>query len=140
MTHSWKLPTPGDIVWCCFPFLPDLQPGPKPRPALVIQIDTRYDGHVVTVVYGTSQNVSRLRSGQMAITQHQHSAAYALAGLSYDTKFDFKRLMLLPWSERYFKVPPRSPYGQSPKLGTLHPSLMHAAEMAFRSTKAKLTR
>lgn len=36
MSQSWKLPAPGDIVWCLFPEVPDIEPGPKPRPAVKI--------------------------------------------------------------------------------------------------------
>ena len=38
MSAAWKLPAPGDIVWCLFPEIPDIQPGPKPRPALVMRL------------------------------------------------------------------------------------------------------
>lgn len=61
--------------------------------------------------------------------------AYALAGLSFDTKFDFKASIKLPWSSRYFKVPPRAPYGQTPKMGVLHPALYHAFAAAFNAAK-----
>jgi len=87
---KWKLPAPGDIVWCLFPEVPDIEPGPKPRPALVIRVDRRQDGDLVSLVYGTSKNLTRLRSGEVAITQSKNPAAYALAGLAYDTKFNFK--------------------------------------------------
>ena len=83
MQH-WQLPAPGDIVWCLFPQLPNIAPGPKPRPAIVVNVEQREDGGLVSVVYGTSQNVTRLKSGEVAITQSRHSAAYALAGLAYD--------------------------------------------------------
>jgi hypothetical protein len=81
--------------------------------------------------YGTSQRVERLRSGEFAIHRGVHPAAYQLAGLSFDTKFDFNTIIELSWSDRYFGVPPRAPFGQCPKLGTLHPSLMRAAKAAF---------
>src|SRR5438552_15699800 len=32
-----------------------------------------------------------------------------------------------------FSVPPAAPHGQSPKLGTLHPSLVRALEAAYRA-------
>jgi hypothetical protein len=128
-----KLPAPGDIVWCLFPHIPKLEPGPKPRPALVVGVETREDGSVVTVVYGTSQNIGRLRMGEVAIVQARHPAAYALAGLAHDTKFDFKAMVELPWTDRYFKTPPRSPHGNSPQLGTLHATIMHAVEAAYRA-------
>ena len=57
--------------------------------------------------------------------------ALVLAGLSFDTKFDLKVVLELPWTEDFFKEPPRAPYGQTPKLGVLHPSLVRAAKAAF---------
>ena len=133
MKPHWALPAPGDIVWCLFPEVPGMEPGPKPRPALVIRIAHKEDGDVLSVVYCTSQNLHPLRRGEFAITRDQHPNAYALAGLAYDTKFDFKVIVDLPWSERYFKVPPRSPHGNTPKLGTLHATVVRAVEAAYRA-------
>jgi hypothetical protein len=137
MNPHGNLPAPGDIVWCLFPHIPNLEPGPKPRPALVMSVERREDGEMVTVVYGTSQNVNRLKLGEVAIVQRLHPAAYALAGLAYDTKFDFKAMLTLPWMDRYFKAPPRSPHGNSPKLGTLHATVMHAVEAAYRAAASR---
>ena len=137
MTQNWMLPAPGDIVWCLFPEIPDIAPGPKPRPALVMRIERRNDGDVVSVVYGASQNVTRLKTGEVAITQAHHPAAYSLAGLAYDTKFDFKVMVDLPWSDRYFKVPVRNSHGNTPKLGTLHATVLHAVEAAYRAAEAR---
>lgn len=133
MRQSWKLPAPGDIVWCLFPEVPGIEPGPKPRSALIVHVERRVDGDVVCVVYGTSQKLTQLKTGEVAITQAQHPAAFALAGLAYDTKFDFKVMVDLPWSDRYFKVPPRSPHGNTPKLGTLHATIHRAVEAAYRA-------
>ena len=137
MTQAWKLPAAGDIVWCLFPEVPDIKPGPKPRPAIVVSVESREDGELVRVAYGTSQNVTRLKTGEMAITQAQHPAAYELAGLAYDTKFDFKVLVELPWSDRYFKVPLRNRHGQTPKIGTLHATVLHAVEAAYRAAMSR---
>ena len=127
MSGTWKPPAAGDIVWCWFPELPDSNPGPKPRPALVTTMVTKEDGVVVQVVYGTSQRVDRLRVGEFSIVKARNPHAFALAGLAVDTKFDFKVMVELPWTEEFFKVAPRAPHGQTPKLGTLHPSLMRPA-------------
>ena len=54
------------------------------------------------------------------------------ASLSYDTKFDLKQAIDLPYSTEWFVVPPVAPHGQTPKLGTLHPSLVRAVQAAFR--------
>ena len=130
MPGTWKSPAPGDIVWCHFPELPDSNPGPKPRPALVMMVVTQEDGVVVHVVYGTSQRVDQPRADEFAILKANNPDAYALAGLAFDTKFDFKVTVELPWTEQFFKIPPRARYGQTPKLGILHPSLMRAAKAA----------
>ena len=137
MSNAWKLPAPGDIVWCLFPEIPDIQPGPKPRPALVMRIERRTDGDVVGVVYATSKHLDRLETGEISITKSKHPAAYELAGLSYDTKFDFKVIVDLPWTDRYFKVPPHSPHGNTPKLGTLHPTMMRAFALAYQSAASR---
>ncbi len=133
MSQKWVLPAPGDIVWCLFPEVPGMEPGPKPRPALVLRVERKEDGDVLSVVYGTSQKLHQLKRGEFAITRDKHPSAYALAGLAYDTKFDYKAMLDLHWSERYFKVPPRSPHGNTPKLGTLHATILRAVEAAYRA-------
>ncbi len=137
MSAKWHLPAVGDIVWCLFPELPDSNPGPKSRPALVLRVERREDGDVVKVAYGTSQKLNRLRAGEVAITQAQNPAAYALAGLAYDTKFDFNAIVELPWTDRYFKAPPKSRHGNNPKLGTLHATVMRVVEAAYRAAMGR---
>ena len=134
---AWSPPSPGDLVWCWFPELTAVTPSPKPRPALVVAVVTRDDGVVVHVVYGTSKRVDRLTAGQFAIHKDANPSAFALAGLAFDTKFDFKLLVELPWADSFFKVPPRAPQGQTPKLGTLHPSLIRAAKAAFDAAASR---
>jgi hypothetical protein len=65
-------------------------------------------------------------------------AAYALAGLAHHTKFDFKVMVDLPWSHRYFKVPPMTPHGNTPNLGTLHATVMRAVDVAYRPAASPL--
>jgi hypothetical protein len=137
MTQGWSLPAPGDLVWCLFPQLPELEPGPKPRPAIVVGIESKEDGDIVKVAYGTSQNVTKLKAGEVAILQTNHPAAYAQAGLAYDTKFDFNRIIELPWSERYFKAAPRKSYGNTPKIGTLHATVLRAVQAAYHAAIAR---
>ena len=127
MSRTWPAPAVGDIVWCRFPELPDLQPGPKPRPALVIGVETRSDGVNVRVAYGTSQRVDQLLAGEFSITRNFHPQAFLLAGLAEDTKFNLGEVVELPWQDRYFGVPPRPKHGQTPKLGPLHASMYQAA-------------
>jgi hypothetical protein len=81
--------------------------------------------------------VDRLKLGEFAISRAKTPDAYKLAGLAYDTKFDLKMTVELPWAEPFFKVPPQPRYGQSPKLGTLHPSLMRAAKAAHAAAAAR---
>ena len=128
--NAFPLPALGDIVYCRFPERAG-KPGPKPRPALVIgyaDFADRTKG--VVVAYGTSQGTTRLHSGEFLISPTD-GEAYRAAGLSYPTKFDLRQTQKLPYTDEWFRVPPTPPYGQTPKLGILHPSLMRRAEAAF---------
>ena len=130
MSHSWPEPTAGDIVWCHFP--DNIHPRPKPRPGLIIATKVDNDGMIfVSVAYGTSKKTDRLYSGEFRIAKAEHPAAYASAGLSFDTKFDFGKTLDLPFNDTYFSVPPHAPNGQIPKLGALHPSMVRIAAAAF---------
>ena len=126
----WPRPTAGEIVWCHFP--DNINPKPKPRPGLVISTKEDDGGRIfVGVAYGTSKKIDRLYSGEFRIAKSEYPVAYASAGLSYDTKFDLKNTLELPFNNIYFSIPPHAPHGQIPKLGTLHPSMVRIAAAAF---------
>jgi hypothetical protein len=128
----WGEPTAGEIVWCHFP--DNVTPRPKPRPALILVVfDDTAPQFDVRVAYGTSQRTTTLHRGEFAILRTHNPAAYEAAGLSYDTKFDLRHALDLPYTTEWFSVPPAAPHGQNPKLGTLHPSLVRAVEAAFRA-------
>jgi hypothetical protein len=74
-----------------------------------------------------------LHRGEFAILRLKNKVAYETAGLSYDTKFDLRQILDLPYTTEWFSVPPAAPHGQSPRLGLLHPSLMRAIEAAARA-------
>ena len=137
MGTVWQPPTVGDFVWCWFPEAPDTAPGPKARPARVVGVEIRDDGVVVKVVYGTSQRVDRPKVGEFSIVRSRNPVAFALSGLAYDSKFDFKVIVDLHWSGEFFKVSPRPSYGQTPKLGTLHPSLLRTVQAAYEGAKRR---
>ena len=128
----WPEPTAGDIVWCHFP--DNIEPRPKPRPALVLTVyDDEAPQFIVQVAYGTSQKTDRLFAGEFLIAQSKNSAAYAAAHLSFDTKFNVKQALDLPYSSQWFSVPPAAPHGQRPLLGTLHPSMVRAVQAAYKA-------
>ena len=87
----------------------------------------------VRVAYGTSQRTTTLYRGEFLIQRDRNRAAYEAAGLSYDTKFDLKQVIDLPYTREWFSVPPAAPPGQTPNLGTLHPSLVRAVQAAFQA-------
>lgn len=135
MIHDWPQPLAGDIVWCYFPQDLAVTPADKPRPGLILEVySDRAPLYGVLVAYGTSQKVTQLYSGEFAITA-QDGAAFHIAGLSYPTKFNLKRRIELPFNGIYFEVPPGAPFGQSPKLGTLHPSLMRRVGAAWAAVQ-----
>jgi hypothetical protein len=128
-THWFKPPQPGDIVWCRFPQNHMPGPGPKPRPALVLAVGESGSNPVVRVAYGTSQKTDQLHTGEFAILPAQ-ADAFAESGLSYPTKFNLGKTFELDYNDIWFGVPPHAPYGQIPKLGILHPSLLRRAMAA----------
>ena len=127
-------PRAGDIVWCRFPQDRLPAPGPKPRPALVLRVG-EHEGHpLVEVAYGTSRKVDTLYAGEFVILPSD-PVAYEAAGLSYPTKFNLAATFELDFNSTWFSVAPGSPYGQTPKLGVLHPSLIRRVEAAARVVK-----
>jgi hypothetical protein len=110
-------------------------PGRKPRPALVLTVfDDTAPTFRVLVAYGTSQKTDRLFAGEFRIAP-QDSEAYALSGMSYPTKFNLARAVELPYTTDWFAVPPAAPFGQSPKLGVLHPHLMRRVAAAWKAVR-----
>lgn len=130
--HWWSCPAVGEIVWCLWPNKGSRSlPGPKPRPCLILELDAANPAEpLVRVAYGRSQKLQQLHSGEFAITQHHHPQAYKAAGLSYDTKFHMGQTAWLPYNDLAFDVAPGAPFGQTPRLGLLHPSIMRAAQAA----------
>ncbi len=130
----WSEPTAGEIVWCHFP--DHIHPRPKPRPALILVVyDDEAPMFSVEVAYGTSQRTTQLYRGEFSILRERHPVAYQTAGLSYDTKFNLKQTVVLPYTTAWFSVPPAAPHGQKPMLGTLHPSLVNTVTAAYRAAK-----
>ena len=124
-------------MWCHFPHPPGLEPGPKPRPVLIVKVFTDFaPSYVVLVAYGTSQNVNRLRAGEFAVTRTDGSA-FTQAGLLYESKFSFNQTVELPYTSTYFKAPPGAAPQSSPKLGMLHATLMRKANAAWNAAQER---
>jgi len=129
VANAFPLPALGDIVYCRFPASIG-EPGPKPRPALVTGIAELADKTMAVIVaYGTSQKTSELHSGEFLISPADGDA-YRAAGISFPTKFNLKLRVTVPYTDEWFRVPPVPGFGQTPKLGILHPSLMRRAQAA----------
>lgn len=129
----WPKPEAGDIVWCQFPHLPSLDPGPKPRPALVVRVKEHERvprAYRAFVAYGTSQKTMALYKGEFLLQKNQ-SAAFQLSGLSFDTKFSFNKAVELDFSSDWFKVSSAQKNTQTPKIGVLHSVYAKAAYAAF---------
>jgi hypothetical protein len=112
-------PTPGDIVQCRFPQDKIRHPGPKERPALVIEVEEYElpDGSpevFVTVAYGTSEDVDNCHAGELKVQSSDKRA-----GLSLDTKFDLGNRCKLPFDDEWFAQSPNKRFGDHPKRGIL---------------------
>lgn len=121
----------GDIVWCLFPETLGT-PGPKPRPALIIELGFKeITKPIVTIIYGTTQKINRLYPSEFKI-EKSDGASFILSGLVYDTKFDFNHQVKLPYCSTWFNLPPGKQFGNQPKIGVLAPNLVARAATAFR--------
>jgi len=80
--------------------------------------------------------VESLYAGEFAIAPPDQ-AAYETAGLNYATKFNLAETFELDFNDTWFSVAPGAPYGQTPKLGVLHPSLMRRVEAAARAARKR---
>lgn len=131
--RAWPEPAAGDIVSCRFP--DGVHPRPKPRPGLILSVFGDSAPFTVTVAYGTSQRTTQFHRGEFVIQRTANPAAFAAANLSFDTKFDLRRSVDLPYTSEWFSIPPAAPHGQVPRLGTLHPSLVRAVQAAYRAAR-----
>ncbi len=124
-------PTAGDIVYCRFPEreVPST-PGPKPRPAIVMSVEEMDGGSIVKVVYGTTRHTNQLFGGEFLISPADGDA-YKVAGLSYQTKFDFRNTFRLPYDSSWFRPPLTTPPKKTPVMGHVHPSLYRKMKAAY---------
>ena len=74
--------------------------------------------------------------GEFAILPTE-ADAFTESGLSYATKFDLGKIFELDYNDIWFGVPPQAPYGQHPKLGILHPSLLRRAKAAHTAASRR---
>ncbi|MCY1366369.1 hypothetical protein D9M69_532620 [compost metagenome] len=82
------------------------------------------------IAYGTSQRTDKLYPGEFVLDPQDDG--FHLSGLSVRTKFDLSRTVQVPFDSAWFDPAPgvhiQSPL---PKMGTLHPSYMVAANEAY---------
>ena len=129
-------PELGDILWCRFPEVEGIRPGPKPRPCIVVWVsDVPPPGNPfrIRVVYGTSSFRGAPRPTEFDIDPLVHAAAYRQAGLSEPTRFNLLKTVVVNYDDMFFTLAPNGkglPHGPTPRLGTLHPSRYRALQDA----------
>ena len=133
MSLVFSAPDPGDIVWCRFPEVEGIKPGPKSRPALVLSVMDDSRAPRVRVVYGTSQKLVPIRRGELLI-RREDAAAFKMSGLSFPTKFSFNKIVVVPYTDVWFQRAPLTSglTAPTPRMGTLHPMLMNDLQRAAR--------
>ncbi len=87
----------------------------------------------VRVVYGTSQKPLPIRRGELLI-RRENEAAFKLSGLSYPTKFNFSKIVVLPYTNVWFQSAPLASglVAPTPRIGMLHAMLMGDLQRAAR--------
>lgn len=114
--NYYQPPFVCDFVWCLFPEVSG-QPGPKPRPALVIGVNSADPTKpYVKVAYGTSKKLNQIYPSEFTISPADINE-FVAAGLSYPTKFDMKNTVVLPYCDTWFAISPNKKFGSTPKLG-----------------------
>jgi hypothetical protein len=111
-------PKAGDIVQCRFPEGKAAPPGPKDRPALIVEVEADPENDaasIAKVAYGTSQDVEQRYPGEFTVR-----ATDPKAGLDRDTKFDLGNTVRLPFDTDWFAPSPNRRFGDHPKRGTLN--------------------
>lgn len=88
--------------------------------------------HRVLVAYGTSKKLNAMKTGEFSI-EIRDGAAFVFAGLQASTKFSLQDSIELDYNDGWFKPPPNTPFGECPKLGMLHPSLVQRATAAWKA-------
>lgn len=113
------------------------KPGPKNRPALVLQVEEAVadaSGCVVVVAYATSQNTGRVDAGEFVIGASPHS------GLTLDTKFDLVNRHALPFDSVWFgpaagSTPPHPRRGRLDLSDTTVKRKLHSATLAAQARR-----
>ena len=134
---TFPVPSPGDIVWCRFPQVEGIHPGPKPRPALILAVDEQAAPIRVRVAYGTSRGIHDLATWEFRIGP-EDGAAFGASGLSLPTKFSMRQVVVLDYTELWFSIAPGQPARATPRLGVLHPALVSRARLAFEAAAGPL--
>ena len=134
---SFPAPEPGDIVWCRFPQLEGIRPGPKARPALVLSVDDARTPARVRVAYGTSRRTHELAPWEFSISPDDVEA-FRMAGLSQATKVSMLAVVILDYTSLWFAVAPGLPLRITPKMGVLHPNRVRHAQQAHEEAQRQL--
>lgn len=133
MSRGWAgTPRPLEVVWCRFPELyhPDgiAVAGPKPRPALVLEVDEHSTPVALHVAFGTSKATEDLYSGEFQIGPAD-GEVFKDSGCDEPTKFDLRRTVWLPFDDKWFALKPNNK-SRSPVIG--HIDIGKSAEVKRR--------
>ena len=116
------LAPPGAIVRVWFPETETvMQPGPKFRPCLVLEVDDSSKVPRVLVAYGTSQHTERYGRGELVVKTIQAPE------LERDTKICLNKTMWLPLTRVYF-----ASHGKQPPVAILPRTLYGELARAMR--------
>ena len=121
---------PLDLVYCHFPEEGRLSPAPKPRPALVLNVNDKATPQRVEVAFGTSQKTDDKYAGEFELSP-KDGAVFKKTGLTEGTKFHLGRTAWLPYNDRWFTPRPSVPPAATPKMGTLDVRASRAIERRF---------
>jgi hypothetical protein len=147
MAKPWSgKPDPLDVTWCWFPEVlrgkDGPVQGPKPRPALVLEVNTKVTPPMVRVAFGTSQKTDDMYAGEFQISS-KDGDVFRKSGCDEETKFDLRRNVWLPYTDEWFGIKPKSK-GTGPVIGRVEinnsvdvRNRLRAASQVFLEAEAK---
>ncbi len=105
----------------------------KTRPAIILRVfeADRPNGFIrVSLLYGTTKG-GPLQDHEFSIERARHPAEFARAGLYRDGRFDVLKIQTCGWTDQNFTIPKNPRFGQTPKIGSIHPKTTERLKAAY---------
>lgn len=140
---TFPAPSIGDVVLLKATFRDDNgELRMKVRPAIVLKVNepNRLIPSMSVVVCRGTTSDRPVQAWEFAVTRSHHRKEFDRAGIDKDTTFKMLDLITVPWNDTCFVIPGNRRFGETPKIGSLHPSSEARLEEAFHQARSHAKR